>query len=105
MSQSNTDTPSAQDTLELRDTRTTKAYGATIRTEGPEGDTYVRANRDKLKVLGSILGSFTAGGLVGALAFEHLSYAATIPIALLLAGLALVPVLDDLRAIVRSRLR
>jgi uncharacterized membrane protein YoaK (UPF0700 family) len=71
----------------------------------PAGDTYVRANRDKLKVLGSILGSFTAGGLVGALAFEHLSYAATIPIALLLAGLALVPVLDDLRAIVRSRLR
>jgi len=36
------------------------------------------------------------------LAFQHLSYAATIPIALLLAGLALVPVLDDLRAIVRA---
>ena len=43
MSQSNTETPSAQNTLELRDTRTDKAYGATIRTEGPEGDTYVRA--------------------------------------------------------------
>ena len=43
MSQSNTETPSAQDTLELRDTRTDKAYTATIRAEGPEGDTYVRA--------------------------------------------------------------
>jgi len=43
MSQSNTEAPSAQDTLELRDTRTDKTYNATIRTEGPEGDTYVRA--------------------------------------------------------------
>ena len=75
------------------------------RSSDPAGDTYVRANRDKLKVLGSILGGFTAGGLAGALAFQHLSYAATIPIALLLAGLALVPVLDDLRAIVRARPR
>ena len=43
MSQSNTEAPSAQDTLELRDTRTDKTYNATIRTEGPEGDTFVRA--------------------------------------------------------------
>ena len=56
-------------------------------------------------MLGSILGGFTAGGLAGALAFQHLSYAATIPIALLLAGLALVPVLDDLRSALRLRKR
>ena len=43
MSQSNTEAPSAQDTLELRDTRTGNEYAANIRTEGPEGDTYVRA--------------------------------------------------------------
>ena len=30
-------------TLELRDSRTGNAYSAPIRTEGPEGDTYVRA--------------------------------------------------------------
>ena len=43
MSQSNTNPTTAQDTLELRDTRTAQAYTATIRSEGPEGDTYVRA--------------------------------------------------------------
>ena len=35
--------PPSADTLELRDTRTAQAYTATIRSEGPEGDTYVRA--------------------------------------------------------------
>jgi citrate synthase len=33
---------SASDTLELRDSRTGTAYAANIRTEGPEGDTYMR---------------------------------------------------------------
>ena len=75
------------------------------RSSDPASDTYDRANHDKLKVLGSILGGFTAGGLAGALAFQHLSYAATIPIALLLAALALVPVLDDLRSALRLRQR
>ena len=33
----------APDALEIRDTRTGSAYSAAIRTEGPEGDTYIRA--------------------------------------------------------------
>ena len=33
----------APDALELRDNRTGKSYSAPIRSEGPEGDTYVRA--------------------------------------------------------------
>ena len=37
-------------------------------------------------------------GLFGALAFQWLSYAATLPIALLLAVLASVPIADDLQA-------
>lgn len=61
-------------------------------------ETFVRANRDKLALLGSILACFATGGLIGALAFKALSYAATIPIALLLAALAVVPVFDDLRS-------
>ncbi|MDL2338778.1 MAG: YoaK family protein [Pseudomonadota bacterium] len=67
------------------------------RSADSDSDSYVRADRDKLMILGSILACFAVGGLTGALAFKHLSYAATIPIALLLAGLALVPILDDLR--------
>lgn len=63
----------------------------------PGDPRFVRANRDKLRLLASILGCFAGGGLVGALAFKWIGYAATVPIALLLAGLALVPVLDDLR--------
>ena len=62
-----------------------------------DGPTAVRADRPKLMLLASMLGCFTAGGLGGAVAFQVMSYAATVPIALLLAGLALVPVLDDLQ--------
>ena len=36
-------TSPAPDALELRDNRTGKSYSAPIRSEGPEGDTYVRA--------------------------------------------------------------
>ena len=38
-----TDTPSAPDALHLRDSRTGASHTASIRTEGPEGDTYIRA--------------------------------------------------------------
>jgi len=69
----------------------------------PDGD-FVAADRNKLKLLASMLAAFSAGGLGGALAFKALSYAATIPIALLLAVLALVPVIDDLRRL-RAALR
>ena len=42
--------------------------------------------------------AIAGGGLAGALAFQWLGYYATLPIALLLAGLAAVPILDDLQA-------
>ena len=64
---------------------------------------FVRANHDKLVLHASILGCFALGGLSGAIAFKFMSYAATIPIALLLAVLALVPVLDDVAALRRAR--
>ncbi|MDH4392359.1 MAG: YoaK family protein [Aquabacterium sp.] len=58
----------------------------------------VRANRDRMRLHASLLASFAGGGLAGALAFQWLSFFATVPIALLLAGLAAVPILDDLQA-------
>jgi hypothetical protein len=49
-------------------------------------------------VLCGLLGSFFCGGVAGAVGFKILGYVATVPLALLLCGLAIVPALDDLRA-------
>ncbi|PLK49885.1 DUF1275 domain-containing protein [Uliginosibacterium sp. TH139] len=57
----------------------------------------VRANRARLRVLGSLLLSFFLGGLLGAYGFKYVGYLATLPLALLLVLMAVVPVLDDLR--------
>lgn len=56
----------------------------------------VRANRDRLKVLSLLALSFFAGGVLGALGFKHVGYVATVPLALLLVLLALVPAIDDI---------
>ena len=60
---------------------------------------YVRANRDKLAIHAGIVGLFFVGGLIGALAFKRLGFAATVPIAALLMLLASSPLLLDLRRI------
>jgi uncharacterized membrane protein YoaK (UPF0700 family) len=59
---------------------------------------HVVADRDRLAVLGGLLGCFLSGGVVGALGFKHVGYASTIPLALLLAAVALVPAVDDWQA-------
>jgi uncharacterized membrane protein YoaK (UPF0700 family) len=59
---------------------------------------YVAANHERLAVLCGLLGSFFCGGVAGAVGFKMLGYVATVPLALLLSGLAIVPALDDLRA-------
>jgi uncharacterized membrane protein YoaK (UPF0700 family) len=56
------------------------------------------ANRVKLKLLGTLALSFFVGGVVGALGFKHVGYASTIPLALLLILLAIVPAFDDVAA-------
>lgn len=57
----------------------------------------VLADRDRIKVLGLLLGAFLGGGICGAFGFKLFGYLFTLPIALLLAVLALVPAWDDLR--------
>lgn len=64
---------------------------------------HVAANRTRLAVLCGLLGSFFCGGVAGALGFKMLGYVATVPLALLLCVLAIVPALDDLRARRRAR--
>ncbi len=57
----------------------------------------VRADRDRLRVLGGLLACFLGGGIAGAFGFKAFGYPFTLPIALLLALLALVPAWDDWR--------
>lgn len=63
----------------------------------------VLADRERLRVLGGLLLSFTLGGLIGASGFKHVGYGFSIPIALFLAALALVPAVDDARRFAAKR--
>lgn len=57
----------------------------------------VVADRQRIGVLGGLLLAFAGGGVLGALGFQRMGYVSTVPIALLLAALAVVPLVDDLR--------
>jgi uncharacterized membrane protein YoaK (UPF0700 family) len=58
----------------------------------------VRGDRQKLGLLGSLLLSFLVGGLTGAVGFRHLGFVSTVPLAIVLLTLAVVPIVDDMRA-------
>lgn len=62
----------------------------------PELPGHVVADRDRMRVLGTLIGAFLVGGIVGALGFKHIGYVSTVPIAVVLATLSLVPAVDDL---------
>lgn len=66
-------------------------------------DTKVIANRPRLRMLCLLLLFFFIGGVAGALGFKHLGYVATVPLALVLLGLASVPIVDDLNIIWRRK--
>lgn len=54
------------------------------------------ADLDKLSIHLTILSCFFLGGLSGALAFNHFGFVATVPLALVLAAMAMPPVIEDL---------
>jgi uncharacterized membrane protein YoaK (UPF0700 family) len=56
----------------------------------------VLANRAKMLLLASMLLMFFTGGVVGALSFAHVGFISTIPLAVVLLILAVVPVWDDI---------
>ncbi|QDH60575.1 DUF1275 domain-containing protein [Pandoraea pnomenusa] len=56
---------------------------------------HVTANQAKLRLLSSLLGMFFVGGLAGALGFKHLGFVSSVPLAIALVVLAIVPLLDD----------
>ncbi|MFC0401715.1 YoaK family protein [Paraburkholderia rhizosphaerae] len=61
-------------------------------------DDTVRADRQKLALLASLLVSFLVGGLAGAAGFKHLGFVSTLPLAMVLLTLAVVPLFDDMRS-------
>jgi len=63
----------------------------------------VYADRGRMAMLAALLGCFLAGGITGAFGFKHLGYGFTVPLALLLLGLALVPTVDALRRVMPRR--
>lgn len=58
----------------------------------------VVADRERLLTLVLLLGSFFGGGVAGTIGFQRFAYAATVPLAAVLLLLAVVPVVDDIRA-------
>jgi uncharacterized membrane protein YoaK (UPF0700 family) len=55
----------------------------------------VLADRVKLRLLIALLAFFFAGGVVGALGFKHVGFFSTVPLAIVLIVLAVLPVFDD----------
>lgn len=64
----------------------------------------VGVDRQRLRILLTLLGCFFLGGVLGALGFNYLGYVSTVPLALFLVLLAGVPAVDDLLRWVRRSL-
>jgi len=62
-----------------------------------DAESAVRADLNKLWLLTSLVGLFFIGGVVGAVGFRLAGFVATLPLAVVLMMLAIVPVIDDLR--------
>ncbi len=59
----------------------------------------VAGDRQRLKVLSTLAASFFLGGVAGGFGFSRIGYVATVPLALVLMCLAILPLLDDLKNI------
>jgi uncharacterized membrane protein YoaK (UPF0700 family) len=64
---------------------------------------FVRADRDRIVVLAGLVAAFLSGAITGAFGFKLAGYVSTVPLAIVLVLLAVVPVLDDLRRAARAR--
>jgi uncharacterized membrane protein YoaK (UPF0700 family) len=58
---------------------------------------HVVADRDRLLVLSLLVLAFFLGGVLGAIGFQQLGYLTSVPLALILVLLAIVPAADDLK--------
>jgi len=69
------------------------------------GATTVAPDSARLRTLACLAASFFVGGVLGALGFKHLGYSATVPLALTLMALSIIPIADDLHDYLRRRQR
>jgi uncharacterized membrane protein YoaK (UPF0700 family) len=60
---------------------------------------FVKADRDKLAIHGTILGLFLGGGVMGAMAFRAMGFSATVPVAAALIALSAPPLVKDFLAL------
>jgi uncharacterized membrane protein YoaK (UPF0700 family) len=58
---------------------------------------HVVADRSRLLVLSMLVFAFALGGVLGALGFQNIGYSTTIPLAMLLVFMAVVPAADDIK--------
>ena len=72
---------------------------------GSPPESRVRANRIKLRLYGTLLGSFMGGGLVGALGFKYVGFVWVVPLAISLMVLSVPPLLADWLRLSRQKLR
>lgn len=64
------------------------------RRQPEEGRAPVTANRNKLRIHAILIASFLAGGVAGALGFYYIGFVSTLPLALVLAAIAIAPAFD-----------
>ena len=69
--------------------------------KGPHRADPVKADRDRLVILATILGLFLAGGIAGAAAFKAIGYSAVLPIAATLLAISAMPLIADVRTLLR----
>ena len=58
----------------------------------------VTADWKRMRILLALVSSFFAGAVAGAFGFKFIGFGATLPLAAVLTALAIVPIIDDLRA-------
>ncbi|WP_218511551.1 YoaK family protein [Variovorax sp. dw_308] len=56
----------------------------------------VRRNRERIRIAGGLAAMFVLGGITGALGFKHVGFVFVVPLAALLLGLSVPPLLRDL---------
>ena len=70
---------------------------------GSPPESRVRANRIKLRLFGTLLAMFIAGGVVGAAGFKYIGFVWVVPLALMLLALSLPPLYADYRRATRRK--
>jgi uncharacterized membrane protein YoaK (UPF0700 family) len=64
---------------------------------------YVHARWNRVAIQVAILSMFFVGGILGAIGFKHIGFATVLPFSLSLFIVALMPLLDDVRAFISAR--